>query len=478
MEDFNQFGEPVQNVNPGQNTNQSQNGNYMQGMNPGQYGNYAQGMYQANGTGNNQFSQKKKKNAGFGKGLGLGVLLGGTVAILGGFLMIKGYAGLTGQYVVIGNSGSVSAVSDSAILDAETVEKINELTQYMDVYYYDDYDKDEVRDSIYEGLVAGLGDKYSVYYDEEAFNEFQVSTTGDYYGIGAGLSQNADTMVVTISKVYEGTPSEEAGLKKDDIILTVDGVEATSMEVSELVKLIRGEEGTFVTLEIYRESTGETLTFEVERRNIQLPSVTAEMLEGDIGYIQISEFQTNTASQFEDYRTELESQGMKGLIVDLRANPGGLLTSVTDILDQLLPEGTLVYTEDKYGNRQTYTSEEGCVDYPIVLLQDENSASASEIFAGAIKDYNYGTIVGTNSFGKGIVQTYFELSDHDAIKITTAKYFTPNGNYIHEVGIAPDVEVEYEYSGPTDGEYDKQYDSQFQKAYEIMQGKLAEDGEE
>ena len=165
---------------------------------------------------------------------------------------------------------------------------------------------------------------------------------------------------------------------------------------------------------------------------------------------------------------DLQNQGMKSLIIDVRSNPGGLVTSVVDILDVILPKGTVVYTEDKYGNRADYSSDSSCLDYPLVVLVDGNSASASEIFAGAIKDYNYGTLVGTTTYGKGIVQTIYPLSDGDAVKLTTAKYFTPNGNYIHEVGIEPDVVLEYEFTGPEDGIYEKQYDNQLQKAIEIL----------
>jgi carboxyl-terminal processing protease len=219
---------------------------------------------------------------------------------------------------------------------------------------------------------------------------------------------------------------------------------------------------------VYRPSTAETLDFDVERRNVVLPSVEGEMLSDNIGYIAVSEWQDNTAEQFKSIEKDLESQGMQSLIVDVRSNPGGLLSSVVDTLDYILPEGTLVYTEDKYGQRQTYTSDASCLNLPIAVLVNGNSASASEIFAGAIKDYNYGTLIGTTTFGKGIVQTIFQLTGGDALKVTTAKYYTPNGNYIHGVGIDPDIELEYEYSGPTDEAYDMQYDNQLQKAIEIL----------
>lgn len=279
-------------------------------------------------------------------------------------------------------------------------------------------------------------------------------------------------MEVTVSKVYEGTPAEEAGLEKNDQILMVDDIDATSMELTNLVKNIRGEAGTVVHLTIYRESTDETLELDVERREVNLPSVTGKMIDDKIGYMEISEFQTNTAKQFDTILADLQDQGMEGLVVDLRGNPGGLVTAVVDVLDTILPEGTVVYTEDKYGNRDTYTSDPDCLKCPIVVLVDENSASASEIFAGAIKDYKYGKLVGKTTFGKGIVQTIFPLENGAAVKVTTAKYYTPKGNNIHGTGIAPDYEVDYEYSGPEDADYDMQYDSQAQYALELMREML------
>jgi carboxyl-terminal processing protease len=410
---------------------------------------------------------KEKKKPGFGAGFGVGMLACAAVLILAFVLGTKYYCKATGSYLVFGGHG-VQAVTDNQILDRGTTAKISELTTYMDLYYYEDYSVEDVQESLLDGMVSGLGDPYTIYYSPEEYESLKVSTSGTYYGIGAGLTQDTDTMVVTITKVYEGTPAEEAGLQKDDVIVSVDGTEATSMDVSDLVQLIRGEEGTTVCLEIYRASTEETLTVDVERRNVKLPSVAGQMLDDGIGYIQISEFQSNTAEQFETILNQLQEQGLQSLIVDVRDNPGGLLTSVVEILDVILPEGTVVYTEDKYGNRDTYTSDAACIDCPMVVLVNGNSASASEIFAGAIKDYSYGTLLGTTTFGKGIVQTIFPLSDNDALKVTTAKYFTPNGYNIHGVGIEPDVELEYEFLGPDGESYDMQYDNQLLKAIELL----------
>lgn len=412
--------------------------------------------------------KKDKKHRSFGQGIAIGLLLGCLILGIGTYVGLALYADTTGNYLII-SPKSVAKTSDNKVLNRKTINKIEELLAYIDLYYNDEYDAEDVRDAIYEGTLSGLGDPYSVYYTADDYRDLQISTSGNYYGIGAGLAQNAKTMEVTISKVYEGTPAEKAGLKDGDQILKVDDIDATSMELSKLVKNIRGEEGTTVHLQVYRESSGETLEVDVERANVDLPSVSYEMLDDGIGYIQISEFQSNTAKQFKKAVKDLQSQDMKGMIVDVRSNPGGLITSVVDILDQILPEGTVVYTEDKYGKREDYTSDSNCLDLPIAVLVNENSASASEIFAGAIKDYNYGTLIGTKTFGKGIVQTVYPLEDGDAIKITTAKYYTPKGNYIHKVGIEPDIEVKYDYSGPKDEKYDKQYDNQLQKAVEVLE---------
>lgn len=416
--------------------------------------------------------QDKTQQEGFAKRhrFILGILTGVACTVLvlvGAFQILR----MSGQILVIGGTG-VTKVDNSPLLDDKTVEKLNEIYEWMNIYYYEDFELSDIQQALFDGVIGGLEDPYSVYYTPEEYQDLMVSTSGTYYGIGAGLKQDPDTMQVTITKVYRGTPSEEAGLKNGDIIISVEDIEATSMEVSALVQQIRGEEGTKVHMVIYRESTGETLEFEVERRNVELPSVEGELLEGGIGYIQVSEFQSKTDEQFQEMVEKLTEEGMKGLIIDVRANPGGLLSSVVNMLDYVLPEGLLTYVEDAYGNKTEYRSGASCITMPIVVLTDENSASASEIFAGAIKDYNYGTLVGKTTFGKGIVQNIIPLSDGDAIKLTTAKYFTPLGNYIHGTGVEPDVVVDYEYTGSEDEDYDKQYDSQFVKALEILKEKM------
>lgn len=415
--------------------------------------------------------ENQKKRSGFGSGMFVGFLLGILLLGIGVTVGVHAYTTSTNQYLVISPSG-VKKTAESNILTNKTVKKIDELMSYIDLYYNDDCDEDDIRNAIYAGTLEGLGDPYSVYYTADEYKDMQISTSGKYYGIGAALGQDAKTKEVTISKVYEGTPAEEAGLRDGDQIVKVNDTVSTSEELSDLVQKIRGEEGTTVHLKIYRASTKKTFEVDVERKNVELPSITSKMLDGGIGYIQISEFQSKTEEQFKSALADLKKQGMKSLIVDVRSNPGGLITAAANILDQILPEGTVVYTEDKYGKREDYASDSKCLKCPIAVLVNENSASASEIFAGAIKDYNYGTLIGTKTFGKGIVQTVFPLEDGDAVKITTAKYYTPKGNYIHGVGIEPDINLTYKYSGPEDEAYDMKYDNQVQKAIKVLAEKM------
>ena len=415
--------------------------------------------------------ENQKKRSGFGSGMFVGFFLCILLLGIGVTFGVHVYTTSTNQYLVISPSG-VKKTAESNILTNKTVKKIDELMSYIDLYYNDDCDEDDIRNAIYAGTLEGLGDPYSVYYTADEYKDMQISTSGKYYGIGAALGQDAKTKEVTISKVYEGTPAEEAGLRDGDQIVKVNDTVSTSEELSDLVQKIRGEEGTTVHLKIYRASTKKTFEVDVERKNVELPSITSKMLDGGIGYIQISEFQSKTEEQFKSALADLKKQGMKSLIVDVRSNPGGLITAAANILDQILPEGTVVYTEDKYGKREDYTSDSKCLKCPIAVLVNENSASASEIFAGAIKDYNYGTLIGTKTFGKGIVQTVFPLEDGDAVKITTAKYYTPKGNYIHGVGIEPDINLTYKYSGPEDETYDMKYDNQVQKAIKVLTEKM------
>lgn len=366
--------------------------------------------------------------------------------------------------------GSYQGSGTGSLLSQEVQDKIELLYTLVESNYYEDVDEEELVNGIYHGMLDGVGDPYSVYYTEQEYEDLMISTSGNYEGIGALLAQDPDNMVVTISRVYDNSPAKKSGLKAGDTIVMVNDIEATSMELSQLVSHIRGEEGTTVHLKIYREGESDYLEFDVERAQVDIPSVESQMLTDDIGYIQVLEFSENTPEQFDDAIENLQSQGMKKMIIDLRDNGGGTVESCRQMLDVILPEGVVVYTEDKYGQRQNYYSEgDSYLDMPIVVLVNGNSASASEIFAGAIRDFDYGTLIGTKTFGKGIVQGVRPLSDGSAVKLTIAKYFTPNGDYIHGVGIDPDIELEYEYTGDEESdEYDYMADNQVVKAIEVL----------
>lgn len=376
-----------------------------------------------------------------------------------------------GMEIITGGGGQKGAAAQ-AVSDRETRAKLGELANIIDAYYYNETDAQQIADGIYSGLLESLNDPYSQYYNAEEYKALMENTSGSYYGIGTVLSQDKETGQVTIRRVYKESPAAEAGLKDGDRIISIDGTEAAGEELSDLAKQIKGVEGTSVHVVIQREGTAEKLEFDVERRQIDVPTVEYQMLDGEVGYLAVSEFSDLTAGQFQMAVAELEYQGMESMIVDVRDNPGGVLDAASAVLDQILPEGTVVYTEDKYKNRKDYVSDgETYMDIPIAVLINENSASAAEIFAGAIKDYGYGTLIGTKTFGKGIVQQIIPLEDGSALKVTIAKYFTPKGNDIHEIGIEPDIELEYQYLNPEDETYDPMHDNQVQKALEVLQSR-------
>lgn len=350
----------------------------------------------------------------------------------------------------------------------EIENKISGLRELIDARYLGEVDDSELEEGLYKGLISGLEDPYSVYYDEEETKKLVEATEGEYDGIGAVLTQNMDTGIVTLVQIYEGSPAMEAGLKDDDILYKVGDMEVTGMDLTEVVSHIKGEKGTEVSLTVLRGENNEEVTVTAVRNTIQAQTIEYEMKDDKIGYIAVSEFDLVTYAQYKDALTNLEGQGMKGLIVDLRNNPGGNLSTVCEMLDLMLPEGLIVYTEDKEGNREEMESdEESQFHLPMVVLMNGNSASASEIYAGAIQDYGIGKIVGTQSYGKGVVQQIFDLKDGTCVKLTIAEYFTPKGRNINGTGITPDVEVEYEKN-----DEDPEADNQLDKAVEVLKEQL------
>ena len=398
----------------------------------------------------------------------IGGMIVGIVLVLA---LGSGYfAGRTLYQAFAEKNAAEGAKAQDGISMPLSMQKIGVLEEMIDDYYLEETDGAAMEEGLYRGLVAALGDPYSVYYSAEELVELQEKTAGIYYGIGARVSLDTDTGLAKIVGVISGAPAEEAGLMAGDLIYLVDGGSVQGMDLESIVAKVKGEEGTKVHLTVIREGADDYLEFDIERRKLDNDTVSYEMLEEGIGYIQIQEFDDVTVDQFADALATCKGSGMKGLILDLRGNPGGNLSTVCEISRRILPKGLIVYTEDKYGKREEYTCDgEHPLGMPLVVLVDANSASASEILAGAIKDYGIGTLVGTTTFGKGIVQRILKLSDGSAVKLTVSKYYTPNGNNIHEIGIVPDIEVPFE-AGPyrEDGT-----DNQLNRAVEVLKEKMA-----
>ena len=358
--------------------------------------------------------------------------------------------------------------NQGAVTDA-FVEKAKLIEETVKDNYTGEIDDQDMEEYMYKGLMASLGDPYSAYYTSEEYEELNAETTGSYQGIGVVMQQDADTGEVKVLRCYEGGSGAEAGLLPEDVLIQVNGENVAGMELSEVVDLVKSSEGGTASLIISREGESDYLEINVPLEEVNIPVVEYEMLEDNIGYISIYEFTGQAVSQYEEAFEELQSQGMKRMIIDVRNNPGGLLTSVCDLLEDMLPEGLMVYTEDKDGKRQEYTCDgENELEMPLVVLVNGNSASASEIFAGAIQDYGTGTIVGTTTFGKGVVQSLIPFTDGSAIKTTTAKYYTPSGRCIHGTGIEPDVEVELTEGLEQKSELTYEEDNQLQTAVETV----------
>ena len=392
--------------------------------------------------------EERPKRHSFGKGLLCGILL---------CVVSMGVGGCAAPYFY--KMFTHTSLNKSLENEAEITEKMEELNDYINQYYLFDYTDENVESGIYKGMMAGLGDIYTCYYTPDEYASFMESSNGNYSGIGAMLSQDYSTGIITVVQVFEGSPAEEVGLQPDDILYKVKGEEVTGQDLSLVVTDLKGEEGTAVDISVMRGT--EEIDLTVTRRKIEVPTVESRMLTDTIGYIGITEFDDVTDDQFLSALDELKEEGMQDLVVDLRNNGGGLVDVTCNILDELLPEGLIVYTEDKYGNRQEeYSDAEHYFDGKMAVLVNGNSASASKIFAGAIKDYGVGTLIGTQTFGKGIVQSLFPLSDGSAIKITVSRYYTPAGNNIHEVGIAPDIVL--------DKDTESADDNQLQKAIEVL----------
>lgn len=412
-------------------------------------------LYGMNDLRRNAQPPRKKKSQGFASGM----IIGAVSAFMAVILLILSVAAvcIAKGYIHIGVNGDVyiqsDAVTDSDGIGSEVEGKLNAIDSVLESFYFGDVDDENAKDNIYKAYLSSYGDKYTMYYTADEYKALKESTNGKFYGIGAVCQLSGEGGVLLVD-VYDNGAGYQAGLRSGDRVVNVDGRDITGMELSSAVALIKGDKGTSVTLEVIRGT--ERLTFSAVRDAVEAKTVSYTLLDNNIGYLSISQFEEVTTKQFKAAVEDLQSQGMKGLVIDIRNNPGGLLDTVVGMLKYMLPNGLIVYTEDKQGNRKEYKGQDNDeFNLPLAVIVNGNSASASEIFAGAIQDYGKGTIIGTQTYGKGIVQTVKPLTDGSAIKFTIAKYFTPKGQDIHGKGVTPDIVVEYD----TDADVDTQLDA-------------------
>ena len=398
----------------------------------------------------------------------VGMILGVAISLL-----IVGivYVAFSFQKVSDKQQETVS-FQENSVITPESVKKLQALETTINKYFFlDKADNETLQEGLYKGLLSALDDPYTEYYSAEELEELMQDTEGIYFGIGAYVGLDSLTSLPKISGVIGNSPAEEADLRPNDLVYEVDGTSTYGLTLTEAVNLIRGPEGTQVELTIVREGAGDYLHVTLTRRKVETPTVEYEMLEDDMGLISVSEFDDVTVDQFADDLATVKGSGAKGIILDLRGNPGGSLSAVVSMCRMILPEGMIVYTEDKSGKRSEYTCDGSRkLTLPLVVLVDMNSASAAEIMAGAIQDHGLGTLVGTTTFGKGIVQQIVPFKDGSAVKITISAYFTPSGKNIHGIGIVPDVECEFDgeaYYGSEDHP-----DNQLEKAKEVLREKI------
>ena len=402
-----------------------------------------------------KYEKKREKSHYFKNGLLLGIVAAFLVMVI----IVVSVAGVCIQkgYIHIGVNGDVYIQSDAVTDGSGIGSEVEAKDSVLDFFYFDEVDEEKAKNNIYKAYLSSYGDKYTVYYTADEYNKLKETTNGTFYGIGS-VCQLSEEGGILLVDVYDNGAGYKAGLRTGDRIVKVDDTDVTDMDLSSAVALVKGEKGTTVRLGIVRE--GVTCDYTVVRDEVEIQTVNYAMTDDSIGYIAISQFESVTAKQFKAAIEDLKAQGAKGIVIDIRNNPGGLLTTVVTMLKYILPNGLIVYTEDKAGNRKEYSdsgNEE--LDIPLAVLVNGNSASASEIFAGAIQDYEKGIIVGTQTYGKGIVQTLKPLTDGSAIKFTIAKYFTPKGQDIHGNGVTPDVVVEFDKNADEDTQFNAAIDS-------------------
>lgn len=410
------------------------------------------------------------------KGSGKGVFLIGMIVGIASALLVVAICwlgvGIQNSVEEKENQSAQIELQEDSAIDARVIEKLQTLEKMVDQYYYlGEVTDDEFRDGVYKGLLSALNDPYSEYYTAEELANMMEQSEGIYYGIGAYVSLDSATGLPKISGVIKNSPAEEAELRANDLIYEVDGKSTYGMSLTEAVAMIKGPEGTDVQLTLIREGESDYLELTLTRQRVESPTVEFSMEEDDMAYIQVTEFDDVTVDQFAEALAMARGSGAKGIILDLRGNPGGNLSTVVEMCQMILPEGMIVYTEDKNGRREEYESDGSReLELPLVVLVDMNSASAAEIMAGAIKDYGIGTLVGTTTFGKGIVQQIMPFRDGSAVKLTISAYYTPSGKNIHGTGIEPDVVCEFD--GEAYYASEDHPDNQLEKAKEVLREKM------
>lgn len=351
-------------------------------------------------------------------------------------------------------------------------QKLEAIGEAIATYYVGDIDTEKMEQGIYKGFVAAIGDPYTTYYTPDEFESFMESSSGVYAGIGVQMTVDTNDNTITVTEVFEGSPAEKAGVKQKDKIVGAEDTKLTGDDFDKAPEIIKGKPGTEVRVSIYRPSEDRYYDLTMTRENVTYPSVTHKMLEESIGYIYIRQFEELTYDQFKVSLTELQDANAKGLIIDLRNNTGGLLHITEKIADLLLPEGVIVSTKDNTGKVEETLSDAACVDLPIVVLVNEQSASASEVLSGALKDHDRAVLVGARTFGKGIVQSIMQLTDGSALKVTTSQYFTPSGVCIQGTGIAPDYKVSLPAELMLQADVPEEEDTQLQKAIAVLKEQM------
>ena len=371
-------------------------------------------------------------------------------------------------YAKKGGSNLQSGSAITSMYSDATNSKLKVIRDKINSEYVGNVDENALQEYAIKGYVAGLNDIYSEYFTKDEMTDFSNETIGTYVGIGVTMTKDSEKNQIVVYGVTPNSPAEEAGIKVNDVIIKVDGNDCTGDDFETIPNKILGQEGTKVSVTVLRD--GKELTFDMKRRKIVNQTITSELLDDNIGYIYLSSFEDNTYEQFKSAYDDLISKGAKSLIVDLRNNGGGIVKEATDIGDLFTDKGKVLLIESDKDKKEikTYSKQDKTINMNVVLLVNEYSASASEIFTGALKDSGKAKIVGTTTFGKGIVQSVIPLSDGTAIKLTIAKYFTPNGNDIHKIGIEPDYEVELADGRKNAVNLPHEEDAQLDKAIEII----------